>query len=101
MKFFIVMALIIIGANGFAANKENGQKIYTAKCVQCHGENGQGVVAEEGPMLAGQFDWYISSQLTAFKKGERKNPKMMPFLQGLTTKDFEDLAAYISSLRLN
>ena len=37
-----------------------GKEIYVqAQCVRCHGANGDGVPSEEGPMLAGQHDWYV------------------------------------------
>ena len=48
--------------------------------------------------ISGQFDWYIVSQVKNFLSGSRKNPKMMPYIKGLSDKDLNDLGAYISKL---
>ncbi len=83
----------------FAADSEAGKKLYEGRCVECHGANGLGIEAQEAPKLAGQHDWYIVSQLKAFQKMERKNPKMMPFIQDLSEAQMSDLAAYIKELK--
>lgn len=82
-----------------AGDAAKGAKLYSA-CIQCHGEDGRGNVAEEAPKIAGQHDWYIISSIQQFKAGtDRKNPKMLPFIQNLSNKDIEDLAAYISTMK--
>ena len=82
-----------------AADKAHGKELFQ-KCVVCHGENGQGKASQEAPRIAGQFDWYIVTALKDFKSGARQNPAMMPYIENLSESDFEDLAAYISSLKL-
>lgn len=81
---------------------KKGHEIYTGngQCIKCHGENGEGNVAEEAPLIAGQYDWYVAEQLGYMKAGTRKNVKMMPYLKDLNTSDFEALAAYIKALRV-
>jgi cytochrome c553 len=81
---------------------KNGYKIYheTGECVRCHGDQGQGNVSEEGPLLAGQYDWYVEDQITQVKNGERKNEKMKPFVANLSEKDIKDVASYIALLRV-
>jgi cytochrome c553 len=80
------------------ASVEKGKELYTS-CVQCHGDKGLGNAAEQAPMIAGQYDWYIISSVKAFKAGvERKNPKMLPYIKNLSDQDITDLAAYVSSL---
>lgn len=72
----------------------------SAECLRCHGANGEGNQAEEAPMIAGQYDWYIVDQLDQIKSGERVNVKMQPFVKDLTKKDFDKLAKYITTLRV-
>ncbi|MBE2253788.1 MAG: c-type cytochrome [Myxococcus sp.] len=42
-----------------------------ATCLACHGDKGQGNQALNAPPLAGQYDWYLVSQLKKFKSGIR------------------------------
>ena len=99
-RYILVLGIALIsGITLGAGSAASGEKIYKSKCVECHGETGMGLKERQAPMLAGQFDWYIILQLEAFRNGERNNPDMLPFIKNLSKKDFEDLAAYISSLR--
>lgn len=93
-----VIALSVFSMNnGQAQNAANGKSLYN-RCVACHGQNGEGNKAMNAPRIAGQFDWYIYSSLQQFQKGERKNPDMLPFIKNMKDSDFQDLAAYISTL---
>jgi cytochrome c oxidase subunit II len=42
-----------------------------AVCAACHGQQGEGVQALNGPKLTGQSDWYMRNQIHAFKTGLR------------------------------
>ena len=44
-------------------------KTLYATCAACHGANGEGVPAMQGPALAGQFAWYLKRQIKSFQKG--------------------------------
>ena len=81
---------------------KNGHEIYVNKgqCITCHGDMGQGLKEKQAPLIAGQYEWYIFSQLTAFKNKERKNEAMLPFIKDLTEQDFKDVAEYIKLLRV-
>ena len=82
---------------------KKAQELYVTKaqCITCHGEKGEGNPEKLAPMIAGQHDWYILSQLTAFKTGTRSNEKMQPYIKDLTEADFQILAKYISLLRVS
>ncbi|MDH5581868.1 MAG: c-type cytochrome [Bdellovibrionales bacterium] len=97
MKYLLPLTALIFSLNSFGKDIAKGKSLYAA-CIQCHGENGEGNVEQQGPRLSGQYDWYIVSQLEAFQNGTRKNEKMMPYIKNLSKKDFDDLAAYVSSL---
>lgn len=98
MRYIVLSFCLLSSISLFAQSAEKGKALYEQKCITCHGENAEGKKEEEAPRLAGQYDWYIISSLKNFVSGERKNPKMMPFLQGLTEADYKDLAAYLSEL---
>jgi len=93
----IVSPASLLGQDSAA---ERGKKTYEQKCITCHGADGLGVEAQQGPKLAGQFSWYIEKQLQSFLSGERKNPKMMESIKTLSSQEVMDLAAYISAMTI-
>lgn len=90
----------LINQNSYSSDINKGQELY-GRCVLCHGNNGEGKPSQNAPRIAGQYEWYILKALNDFKSGERENPQMMPYIKKLSQSDFEDLAAYISQLKLN
>ena len=73
---FLLTAVILVSAFSplaFSADAQKGQILYQ-KCIQCHGDNGEGKKSQQAPQIAGQFDWYIVKSLNDFKSGARKNP---------------------------
>jgi cytochrome c553 len=81
-----------------AGNAEQG-KGKAAMCIGCHGIVGYQASFPEVyqvPMISGQGAKYISSALTAYRKGERKHPTMRGIAGSLTDADIADLAAFYS-----
>ena len=86
-----------------------GQQIYrggimakgVAACTSCHGPNGAGIPAQY-PRVAGQHADYLSTQLMAFRSGERANDpnKMMRTLAAkLSDTEIKAVSEYIAGLR--
>ena len=98
MKSAVILFFFLSITNVLAQDAAKGMNLYNT-CIQCHGEKGEGNLKEEAPRIGGQFDWYILASLKSFKSGERKNLKMLPYIQKLTEQDFKDLAAYVSTLK--
>ena len=79
---------------------------YYAVCQACHGANGEGVQATNGPPLAHQSDWYILSSLQRFKSGVRgsnpadANGAVMRGMVGVLVDEqaMKDVIAHITSL---
>lgn len=93
-----ILVLVSISAPSFAQDMAKGAELYK-QCIVCHGDKGDGNVAQKAPRISGQHDWYIAKQLADIKAGiTRKNPVMVPIVSKLSEQDMKDLAAYISKL---
>lgn len=73
-----------------------------AACASCHGPQGEGVAGLlHVPIVKGQEWRYLDKQLRDWRSGDRKNspdPAMSQVTQGLTDKDIEALATYLSGM---
>jgi len=68
-----------------------------AMCIGCHGIHGYQAsfpVVYKVPKISGQSASYIVAALSAYKKGERRNPTMRGIATTLTDQDMADVAAY-------
>lgn len=68
-----------------------------AMCIGCHGIPGYKASFPEVyqvPKISGQNAKFISSALSAYKKGERKHPSMRGIAETLSDQDIADVAAY-------
>jgi cytochrome c553 len=86
------------------ADKEKGKAGF-AICAACHGPDAKGNQQLSAPMLAGQDDWYLVTQIKNFKADIRGyDPRdvqaalMKPMVASLDEVAMKDLAAYLQSL---
>ena len=78
-----------------------------AVCAACHGVDGKGVEALNGPNLTLQQDWYLVRQMGNFKSGVRGahaddtfGAQMAPMAQMLADEAaMQNIAAYVATLR--
>ena len=90
-----------------AANVERGKKLYTATCLMCHGEKGEGKKEFNSPALSRQERWYLVAQLQKFRAGLRGTDAkdaggtmMRPMAQSLPDEQaLVDVAGYITTLQ--
>ena len=68
-------------------------------CQTCHGLDGLSKMPD-APNIAGDPEDYLVRQLTAFRKGERKNEMMSIVVQPLSDQDIADLAAYYAAIEV-
>lgn len=100
-KFLMLITLVLSTGLIKAANSENGEKLFK-KCVSCHGKDGYGKKSQKAPLIAGQYDWYLKTQIANIRDGVRENKntkKMYPFVKNLSDAEIGDLAAYISTMQ--
>ena len=65
----------------------------------CHGTIGISTLPD-APNLAGQPEIYLSSQLRAYRSGERRHEVMTLIAKPLSDDDIANLAAWFSSVRI-
>jgi cytochrome c553 len=68
----------------------------TQTCVACHGADGAKTVAEDYPILAGQYPDYIVQALNDYKSGKRKNAVMAGIITGVKPQEFKAIAEFFS-----
>lgn len=81
-----------------------GAEVYET-CAICHGPNAGGGEDFEAPKLAGQYDWYLKTQLRNFRAGIRgthddddNGQIMRPMAEELSDEDIDNVVAYILTL---
>ncbi len=99
MKTVLLVALLAF-ASPFAhagGNAETGA--HKAKpCAACHGADFNTPITPDTPLLAGQYEDYLTRALADYKSGARKNPVMAGQAAALSAQDIRDIAAYLSGL---
>lgn len=83
-------ALLLLTVPAFA---EMGAALAEAKCIQCHGADGNGGDPQI-PKLAGQSPAYLVRQLRAFRNGTRKSDVMAPIAADLTDADMANVSSF-------
>ncbi len=84
---------------------DKGKALF-ARCVACHGANGEGNLALNSPGIAGQSESYLRRQLWEFKNGQRGShegdiagAQMQPMAAALADgEEITAVAAYVASL---
>jgi len=67
-------------------------RVLAASCAACHGTNGNSVGGT--PVLSGLHPEHFSSQMQAFKSGQRASTVMHRHARGLTDSEIVQLAEY-------
>jgi cytochrome c553 len=87
-----------IAASALAdGNALAGKKKAATVCAACHGADGNKPTSPTYPILAGQYQDYLSEALHDYKSGKRKNAIMNGMAAGLSDADIANLAAWFSS----
>ena len=99
--FLLLMQLAVCGAaaaqSPSSANELLRQRTLAAACAQCHGTQGKPVAGSTLPPLAGMPAAYITTQMKAFKSGERPATVMHQLAKGYSDEQIEQLAAYFAA----
>lgn len=101
-KFLAPLAAALVACAGAAsAASDDAQRLYTqslaATCANCHGTQGKAVKDAVLPGLAGMKADYLTAQMQAFRKGERKATIMHQIAKGYTDEQVRQLAEYFAA----
>jgi cytochrome c oxidase subunit 2 len=91
-----------------AGDADRGKTLYQS-CVACHGAEGQGNPALQGPALTGLNDWYVVTQLQNYKAGVRGSHPDDTYGQQMQSatallsdqQAMQDVARYIGTMNSN
>ena len=95
-KLMIMLGPVLVSAGVLAAGDAKQGEALTATCLACHGSNGNSLTGSF-PNIAGQNEAYLYKQLVDIQTGARSAVLMTGILDGLTSQNLEDLAAYYAS----
>lgn len=90
---FATLSVLLLPGLAAAGNADRGLE-KSEVCQACHGADGNLIVDEETPRLAGQHYDYLVRALKDYRDGTRDNAIMAGFTQDLSDQDIRDLAAW-------
>ena len=98
--------LLALACTAFAAGDSDRGAVLYQNCATCHGDDAGGMYLSNAPALAGQYEWYLETQLKNFQSGIRgthaedvQGQMMKPFSLTLgDEKAVVDVVAYIGTL---
>jgi cytochrome c553 len=110
MKNHLILSQLVLcaglsfaGASAQAAVEKGSAQAGQSKvwlCVGCHAipeYRADYPLVYKVPMIGGQNAAYITSALTAYKKGERKHPSMRAIAASLSDQDMADIGEYYAA----
>lgn len=93
----LIFALTLVAAPVvLAAGDMDAGKSKSMMCLGCHGADGNSLAANF-PKLAGLGEKYLLKQLVDMQSGNRVVAEMTGMLNGMSTEDLADIAAYYDS----
>ena len=96
--FAVLAVAVVAAANSAQAGGDPAAGREKAKvCRTCHGMDGVGKLPNV-PNIGGESDFYLTRQLKAFRKGDRRDEQMAIIARDLSDQDIADLAAYYASI---
>lgn len=92
LSVIAIAAMLLVAASvSGAQDAANGEKTFKAKCVGCHGANGEGKPAMKAPPIKGK----TADEIT---KAFSTSPKHSG-VKSLTAEQVKDVAAYLATLK--
>jgi cytochrome c553 len=93
----LLAAVLVATGSAQAAGDPAAGREKAKLCRTCHGIDGVGKMPNV-PNIGGETDFYLTKQLKAFRKGDRRDEQMAIVARNLSDQDIADLAAYYASI---
>ena len=94
-----LVALALAHAGPTWAQDAKGGRQKAQPCIVCHGANGLST-QPDAPSLAGQPAFYLTTQLKAYRSGERRHEVMAVMAKTLSDEDIASVVSWFSSIRV-
>jgi len=81
---------------------DQGKTLFEDNCVQCHGDNGEGMEDKFYPKIQGQHYNYMLRQFEWIRDGKRRNanPDMVKQIKAFSNKDMQMVINYTSRIKV-
>jgi len=85
---------------GPGTDLDRGKRLYRENCVDCHGEEGEGIYDEHMPLIQGQHYPYLVRQFEWIASGKRRNAdrEMVDQIKDFSPEDISAVMDYASRL---
>ena len=98
--------LTMVATQSFAADPTNGKKVFTANCVVCHGDKGDGMGPAAATMNPKPRNFTSATEMRGIDDARlhkstsegRPGTAMVGFAKTLKVSDIDDVIAYIKTL---
>ena len=79
-----------------------GKKLFIDNCIECHGDNGEGIADKFYPKIQGQHYNYMLRQFEWIRDGKRRNanPDMVKQISEFSDKDMKMVINYVSRVKV-
>ena len=81
---------------------DQGKKLFADNCIQCHGDNGEGMADKFYPKIQGQHYNYMARQFEWIRDGKRRNanPDMVKQIKEFSDKEMKMVINYTSRIKV-
>ena len=82
-------------------NLQHGEELYRKYCTDCHGSQGEGIAADNMPLIQGQHYEYLVRQFEWIRNNKRRNAdkEMVDQIEGFSESDIGAIMDYVSRMR--
>ena len=99
-EYISTLEMSVENGKGPGTDLELGESLYRKRCMNCHGENGEGSNDDLTPRIQAQHYKYMLRQFQWMRDGKRRNanPDMVEQIKAFSDKDMQMVINYVSRI---